>query len=226
MPKSAWFARRVKFVVATALSGVCWVTEASAAPITWDFQTTFVVNCFGSCSAPLAPYLALHGTPLIGSVTFDSAAVDSDPDPTRGSYTTGAWSLFVPAFNTTWSSNTGEVFVGTVNSMFLSPVDCRAGCLVATAFLSSQGTNPVALGPPDAVFQFVRLQTLFPTDAIPPAPFPTAGGMFPLTGGQVSVLPFTIQARAVPEPSLLSLIGLATVGALIRSRRRRQALTV
>jgi len=221
MLKSAWFAPRVKFAMVTALFGLCSVTQASAAPITWEFQTTFNVNCFGPCSSALAPYSALNGTPLIGSVTFDSAAVDSTPDPTLGTYVTGPWSLFVPALNTTWSSNTGQITVGTVGSNVLSPVNCVAGCLVATAVLSPGGSNPAALGPPDPVFQFVRLQTGYTTDAIPAAPFLTAGGQFPLTGGQVSVPPFTVQPRAVPEPSVLTLIGLSSAGALVRLRRRR-----
>jgi len=207
-----------------ALAFALWPRPAAAAPITWEFETTLSIYCVGTggtCPASVQPYLALHNSTVYGRLTFDSSARDGSPDPEIGIYAMGLWTLEVPVFDTTWSSMSGSLEVGTVDVPKLGAFQCY-GCLAAFGYFS-QNSNPSAPAPPGGSrlpFEFRMFGPQFTTDALPVGltSFQAAGGFF-VGESEITARPFTV--RAVPEPATITLIGSSAALALARRRRRR-----
>ena len=217
----------MKRLLLSVVLSLC-ATHASAAPITWAFDTTLRIICVDSgtaCPADIQPYLPLHNSPVHGTLTFDSNAVDTTPDPTIGTYALGLWTLDLPVFNTTWTSSWGSLEIGTVDAPTLGAFPCF-GCMAAFGYFSGN-SNPAAPPPPNngsqlLPFEFRTFGPQFVTDALPVGvtSFQSPGGFF-VGANQIVAQPFT--ARAVPEPASILLVA-SSAGLLLARRawRRRE----
>jgi hypothetical protein len=212
-----------RLALAIGLLAVC-ADRASAAPITWSFDTTLRLSSIEfslTCPTAMQPYLPLHDTSVHGTLTFDSTSLDSNPDPTIGIYRMGIWTLEVPVFGTTWTSLAGSLEVGTVDAPTLGAFMCH-GCLAAFGYFSANNSNPAAPPAPGGAlpFEFRTFGPQFVTDALPSglAPFMAAGGFF-VGASDIHALPFEV--HAVPEPGLFPLAASGAGLLLARLRLRR-----
>jgi hypothetical protein len=196
------------FAIACILSLIASVA-AHAAPIAFNFTGTVTDDPFG---------LSSFGAPISGSFTFDSAATDSIPDPSTGSFASSD-----PLFG--FTVNVDGTLYSVIGSLVVNTANDIGG-------VDQYGA--IALDGPLTLELFLQdaTGTALSTDALPLVPPAFAGftvAQFRLFGddveflGDLTTLVCTAGCSSVPEPGALLLLLTAALAARFLRRRRADA---
>ncbi len=199
---------------------------AQAVPITYNFG--------GTVTSSFLPAQFAVGSSFNGSFTFDSAAVDADPNATVGDYATG-FGITATVGGITYSNvaGSGSAIVWN-NNGGLDRFDAQVQGVLAGPVLVNASTNLAGFSPfiLRAVFDDSS-QTAFSSDSLPALLNPGAFGsdVFQLSFyqgvtqvnvlGTIDSLRLAGNGTGVPEPATYALM-LFGLGAFAMQRRRRK----
>lgn len=216
-------ARSFSSVVAVGLATLSLVPAPAAAdPVTFQF-----VGHVESVKLPAAPFAGLVavGDPLSGSVTFDSAAIDTNRAAGQGTYYFAEPSVFIARFGGFEASSATSGFrIDLFNDLgvdtFQITAESAATLLILelSAFADSGAitSDVLPLVPPD-VRRFEHAFVIFGVKQ-------EQAGPFPVVGARIDSL--TQAAAPVPEPATLTLLsigaGLSVAVRQIRSRKQKR----
>jgi PEP-CTERM motif-containing protein len=199
--------------------------DVGATPLTFAFTGT--VSSLEGIAPAVLPTVSI-GSAISGTYTFESAAIDSDPLPTSGIYTS-----LGPPYGIVMQLG-GQLFSASNSQILVRTLIC-SGCFNYSAVWNNplqggfQGPPGIDIG---EIGVFVYGPGIVTSDSLPLAPpllstaahpgFPEIQLIFSDIAGSVGIVNGSLSSlTAVPEPSTLSLLLLSGVFVKVLVAKRR-----